>query len=195
MPCGVSLGGNALLKWLGEQNAAAQSVIAAAAAVSAPLDLMAAGNALDAGFNLVYTHNFLRTLKRKSAGEAAALSRPVRPRPRCSHARTLREFDDVVTAPLHGFRDTDDYWTRASSKPWLRRYRSADAGASTRATIRSCRRRRCRSTQEVSAAVQLEQPQDGGHVGFVGGAFPGHLDWLPQRLLAYFSGPLNARMR
>jgi predicted alpha/beta-fold hydrolase len=181
---GVSLGGNALLKWLGEQGAAAHSVVAAAAAVSAPLDLMAAGDALGRGFNLVYTRVFLATLKRKSA--AKLVQHPgLYDRGALLRARTLREFDNAVTAPLHGFRDTDDYWTRSSSKPWLSR-----VGVQT--LLINARNdpflpaRALPSAAEVSSAVHCEFPAEGGHAGFVTGAFPGRIDWPAQRIISFF---------
>src|SRR5687767_3269834 len=98
---GISLGGNALLKWLGESGAAATAVVERAAAVSAPLDLMAAGDALGRGFNLLYARNFLVTLKAKSIAKLA-LHPGLYDAARVRAARTLREFDDLVTAPLHG---------------------------------------------------------------------------------------------
>lgn len=181
---GVSLGGNALLKWLGEQQAGAANIITAAAAVSAPVDLMAAGDALGGGFNMLYTKHFLTTLKRKSLAklqqypglfDAELMHR----------SRTLREFDDIVTAPLHGYKNTDDYWTRASSKPFLRHIDIPTLLLNARndpflpATALP-------AAQDVSAAVSCEFPAHGGHVGFVSGPFPGHTEWLPQRLLAFF---------
>jgi uncharacterized protein len=183
--CGVSLGGNALLKWLGEQNSAAQSVIDAAVAVSAPLDLMAAGNALDRGFNLVYTHNFLRTLKQKALAKLARFP-GLFDRERLLAADTLRAFDNLVTAPLHGFRDTDDYWTRAASKPWLRHIalRTLVINARNDPFLPAIA---LPQIDEASPSLQLEYPAAGGHVGFVGGALPGNLDWLPQRVLAHFA--------
>lgn len=183
--CGVSLGGNALLKWLGEQNLAAAAVVTAAAAVSAPLDLMAAGNALDAGFNLVYTRNFLRTMKRKAL--LKLLQHPgLYDRRLAAEASTLRAFDNLVTAPLHGYRDTDDYWTRASSKPWLARIAVPTLVLNARNDPFLPAAALPRA-DEVSPFVRLEQPAAGGHAGFVSGAFPGHLGWLPQRLLAHFA--------
>ena len=116
---GVSLGGNALLKWLGEQRDAANAIVAGAAAISAPVDLMASGDALGRGFNMIYTRNFLATMRRKTLAKLA-LFPELCDRERMLDSRTLREFDNIVTAPLHGYRDTDDYWTRASSKPLLR---------------------------------------------------------------------------
>jgi predicted alpha/beta-fold hydrolase len=183
---GVSLGGNALLKWLGESGDDAARVIAAAAAVSAPLDLMASGDALGQGFNLVYARNFLDTLRAKSLSklerhpglyDADAVRR----------SRTLREFDDLVTAPLHGFRNTDDYWTRASSKPGLKNVRVPTLVINAR-NDPFLPAAALPGPGDVSAAVTLEQPEEGGHVGFVSGAFPGNLGWLPRRLLEFF-GP------
>jgi len=181
---GISLGGNALLKWLGEGGAGAGACLRAAAAVSAPLDLMAAGAALGQGLNLVYTRMFLATLRRKSLDKLARFP-GLYDRETVLAARNLREFDDVVTAPLHGYRDTDDYWTRASAKPVL-------AGVRIPTLVLNARNdpflpaRYLPRPQEVSPTVLLEQPEEGGHVGFTGGAFPGNLDWLPQRLLAFF---------
>jgi hypothetical protein len=181
---GVSLGGNALLKWLGETGEETGACLLAAAAVSAPLDLMAAGAALGRGLNLIYTRMFLATLRRKSLDKLGRFP-GLFDRERMLGARNLRQFDDVVTAPLHGFRDTDDYWTRASSKPVL-------AGVRLPTLVLNAKNdpflpaRELPRPQEVSATVHLEQPEEGGHAGFAGGAFPGNLDWLPQRLLAFF---------
>jgi len=116
---GVSLGGNALLKWLGERGEAARGVVRRAAAVSAPLDLAAAGDALDRGLNRVlYTAHFLSTLRPKSLAKLAAYP-GLYDAGAVKAARTFRAFDNLVTAPLHGFRDVDDYWTRASCGQWL----------------------------------------------------------------------------
>lgn len=181
---GVSLGGNALLKWLGESGDGAARVVHAAAAVSAPLDLMAAGDALGQGFNLVYARSFLATLRPKSLAklerypglyEADAVRA----------SRTLREFDDLVTAPLHGFSNTDDYWTRASSKPGLRNVRVPTLVINAR-NDPFLPAAALPGPGDVSAAMTLEQPEEGGHVGFVSGAFPGNLGWLARRLLEFF---------
>ncbi len=182
---GVSLGGNALLIWLGEQNLAAQGIVNAAAAVSAPLDLMASGNALDAGFNLVYVRHFLQTMKHKALLKLA--QHPgLYDRQRLLNAGTLREFDNFITAPLHGYRDTDDYWARASSKPWLSRIAVPTLVINAR-NDPFLPAAALPQAQDVSPFVHLEQPDEGGHVGFVSGIFPGNLDWLPQRLLAHFA--------
>ena len=181
---GVSLGGNALLKWLGEQSAAATAIVARAAAVSAPLDLMSAGDALGRGFNLVYTRAFLSTLKRKSIAKLGAHP-GLYDAARVRASRTLREFDDVVTAPLHGFRDTDDYWTRASSKPWLKSIAVPTLVVNAR-NDPFLPQSALPSARDAASCVTLEFPGDGGHVGFVSGAFPGHLDWLPRRIIGFF---------
>lgn len=181
---GVSLGGNALLKWLGERESSAASVIDAAAAISAPLDLTACGHHLGRGFNRVYAEHFLRSLKPASVAKLKRFPGLFDQR-RLDLARSLYEFDDVVTAPLHGFAGVDDYWRRASSKPWLPAIRVPtlvlnalnDPFLPSHALPRM---------NQVSSAVKLENPREGGHVGFVTGSIPGKLDWLPQRLLHFF---------
>ena len=180
---GVSLGGNAMLKWLGG-DAAAPQVVTAAAAVSAPVDLMAAGDALGRGFNLVYTRAFLATMRRKAEEKLARFPGLFDARAMRS-ARTLRAFDDVVTAPLHGFRDTDDYWTRASAKPVLARIRVPTLVLNAR-NDPFLPAAALPGPAEVSDAVRLEFPEEGGHAAFVSGPFPGDIDWMPQRITAFF---------
>ncbi len=181
---GVSLGGNALLKWAGEQESAARDVVQALAGVCAPLDLTAAGRALEQGFSRIYAKNFLLTLKRSSAAKLGRFP-GLFDAGRMRASRTLYEFDDAVTAPVHGFRSADDYWRRSSSKPWL-------GGIRLPALVLNALndpflpRQALPVAQEVAAAVTLDYPAGGGHVGFVVGAFPGHLGWLPRRLLAFF---------
>jgi predicted alpha/beta-fold hydrolase len=181
---GISLGGNALLKWLGERAQSAAQIVSRAAAVSAPLDLMAAGEALGRGFNLVYTRAFLSTLKRKSLAKLA-LHPNLYDAAAVRAARTLRAFDDIVTAPLHGFRDTDDYWTRASSKPWLSHIAVPTLIVNAR-NDPFLPERALPSQQDVSSWVTLDFPSDGGHVGFVAGRFPGDIEWLPRRIIEFF---------
>jgi len=120
---GISLGGNALLRWAQESGDSAAATAAAVAAVSSPIDLAAAGRAIDQGFNwLVYSRMFLATMKPRALAKLA-LHPGLFDRQRLLAARTLYEFDDVFTAPLHGYRDTPDYWARASAKPHLARIR------------------------------------------------------------------------
>ena len=188
---GVSLGGNALLKWLGEQRSAAATIVNAAAAISAPVDLMTSGDALGRGFNRVYTRNFLTTMRRKTRAKLA-LFPALCDRNRMLAAGTLREFDNVVTAPLHGYRDTDDYWTRASSKPLLRDIAVPTLMINAR-NDPFLPAAALPLAHELSPAVTVEFPATGGHVGFVTGAFPGRLDWLPQRILHFFQNNLRVR--
>jgi hypothetical protein len=118
---GVSLGGNVLLKWLGEVGGTAPRQLAAAAAISTPFDLAACAEVLDRGMpRLLYTTNFLRTMKAKVRGKAALLDGQV-DLAAALRARTFAEYDRRVTAPIHGFADEWDYWTRSSSGPYLSR--------------------------------------------------------------------------
>lgn len=181
---GISLGGNALLKWLGEQESEAGCVVRAAAAISAPLDLAACGHHLARGFNRIYTRHFLRTLKRNAAEKLRRYPGLFDAR-RMASARNLYEFDDVVTAPLHGFAGADDYWQRASSKPWLTSIRLPTLLLNAR-NDPFLPAQALPTAQQAAASVKVEFPDHGGHVGFVTGNLPGHLDWLPERILHYF---------
>ncbi|MDP1535654.1 MAG: hydrolase [Burkholderiales bacterium] len=182
---GVSLGGNALLKWLGEQRAAAATVVRAAAAISAPVDLHAAGTALEQGFNRVYTRNFLATMKRKSLAKLQ-MHPGLFDGNRVRAASTLREFDNLVTAPLHGFRDVDDYWTRASSKPQLL-YIAVPTLLLNARNDPFLPAIALPGAREVSATVTTAFPDEGGHVGFITGMFPGNGNWLTQTLLGFMA--------
>ena len=176
---GFSLGGNALLKWLGEQGAAAAPVVRRAAAISAPLDLPAAGRALDRGLNrLLYTRMFLGTLRPKSLAKLA-LFPDLFDGERVRAARTFREFDDVFTAPLHGFRDVDHYWSSASSGPWLEHIAVPTLVLNARNDPFLPEPALVAAAARASKAVLLEFPRHGGHVGF-----PGR--WLAQRLIDFF---------
>jgi predicted alpha/beta-fold hydrolase len=182
--CGVSLGGSALLNWLGRRGTGATEMIAGAAAVCAPLDLMAAGHAIDRGANRIYARNFLRTLKPKALAMARRFP-AVLDAQRIGSARSMWAFDDAVTARLHGFDGTEDYWKRASSRPWLR-----SVGVPT-LVLNALNdpfvpASSLPGLDDVARAVTLEQPAGGGHMGFLTGPPPGRLDWLPRRLLAFF---------
>lgn len=181
---GVSLGANCLLKWLGEQGDAARNVVAAAAAVSAPLDLAAANESLSCGVNRLYARHFLRTLIPAALAKLARfpglfLAGDV------LAARTLAEFDEAVTAPLHGFRGAADYYAQSSAGQFLGGVRVPTLVINSRndpflpaASLPE--------KSQLPDAILLETPEAGGHVGFIGGGFPGNLDWLPQRLLEFF---------
>jgi len=188
---GVSLGGNVLLKWLGEEEEAAREILRAAAAVSAPVDLTAAGDALGRGFNLLYAWHFLNSLKQKTAAKLARFPGCV-DGPAAARARTLREFDDAVTAPLHGFRDASDYWLRSSAKPLMKRIRLPTLVINARDDP-FLPGEHLPAPGDVSADIVLDFPATGGHVGFVTGPFPGRIGWLPERVLGFFRSVLASR--
>ena len=182
---GVSLGGNALLKWLGEQGPAAQGVLHSAVSICAPVDLAASGHALGAGFSRLYTRMFLLTLKRKALAKLAAHP-GIFDAGALRRARNLYQFDNVVTAPLHGFRDTDDYWARASSRPWLKSVAVPTLllHALNDPFVPAWS---LPGAPELSRAITVERPATGGHVGFTDGGFPGRLDWLPARAIGFLA--------
>ncbi|HWA39786.1 MAG TPA: alpha/beta fold hydrolase [Burkholderiales bacterium] len=182
---GVSLGGNALLKWLGEQGAAARAVVRRAAAVSAPIDLPAAGTALDRGLNrFLYTRMFLSTLKPKTLAKLEAFP-DLCDGARVRGARTFREFDDAVTARLHGFRDVDHYWTSAASGPYLEGIRVPTLLLNARNDPFLPAHALLAAARKAAPEVLLEFPATGGHVGFLTAPFPGRHDWLPRRLFQF----------
>ena len=175
---GVSLGGNALMRWAGEMGAAAAHTVDAVASVCAPLDLAAGGNAICRGFNRqVYNRMFLRTMQAKA--QALAAQHPgLIDVSRLRAARDLHAFDDMFTAPLHGFRDVGDYWQRASARPHLARIRIPALALNARndpfIPAESLPR-----PAEAGPCVTLWQPAEGGHVGFPRGAWPSDVGWLP----------------
>ena len=181
---GISLGGNALLKWAGERGAAAGQLVTGVAAICAPLDLAACGHHLASGFNRLYTQHFLTTLKAVAAARLRQFP-GLFDAARMQRAINLYQFDDAVTGPIHGFTGADDYWQRASAKPWLKSI-GVPALTVNPKNDPFLPARHLPTAHEVSPGVRLEQPATGGHVGFVSGAFPGNLDWLPQRLLHFF---------
>ena len=175
---GVSLGGNALLRWAEEAGDTAAGVVKGVAAVCSPIDLAAGGWAIGRGFNRqVYTRMFLRTMKPKALQKLAQFPGLFDPQA-LTAARDLYEFDNVFTAPLHGFRSTEDYWARASAKPHLARIRvpALVVNARNDPFVPAW----CLPGQsEVGPHVSLWQPAHGGHVGFPHGRLPGHVRGMP----------------
>lgn len=177
---GVSLGGNMLLRWAQEAGSEAGRLVRAVAAVSSPVDLTAAGHAIRRGFNrYTYTRMFLNSMKPKALAklkqfpglfDEAALRA----------ARDLHAYDNVVTAPLHGFADAEDYWARCSAKPGLRAMREVPTLVLNARNDPFIPAASLPTRAEVGPAVTLWQPHEGGHVGFPAGRFPpGHVTVLP----------------
>lgn len=175
---GVSLGGNALMRWAEEMGDAAAQVVRGVASVCSPIDLAAGGWAIGRGFNRqVYTRMFLKTMKPKALTKLA--QHPgLFDRAAMLAARDLYEFDNIFTAPLHGFQGTDDYWKRASAKPHLHRIRipALVANALNDPFVPAWS---LPQAGEVGAHVTLWQPAHGGHVGFPQGRVPGHVRAMP----------------
>jgi len=175
---GISLGGNALMRWGGEMGNAASQVADGIASVCSPIDLTASGNAIDTGFNkAIYARMFLATMKPRAMQKLQQFPGLFDPQELMA-ANTLYAFDDVFTAPLHGFRNTDDYWDRASAKPGLSRVKIPAL------VLNACNdpfipASSLPTHDQVSDYVTLWQPTEGGHVGFVSGTFPADLQEMP----------------
>jgi predicted alpha/beta-fold hydrolase len=173
---GVSLGGNVLCKLLGEDGDRVSANVTGAVAISTPFDLARASRHIGRGFGVVYERFFLRSLIPKALTKVAR-HKELSALTAVRRARTLWEFDDQFTAPLHGFHDAADYYARASSLPFLTGIRvptlllSAVDDPFLPADVLD----RVRTVADVTPAITIEFPERGGHVGFTAGALP----WRP----------------
>jgi predicted alpha/beta-fold hydrolase len=176
---GFSLGGNVLLKWLGETSK--QSMLTVASAVSVPFELHKSANRIQQGFSRLYQRHFLKCLSKRLADKFQNQPSPIE-LPHFSELKSMWEFDDKVTAPLHGFSGVDDYYTQSSSRQYLRTInvptllvQSKDDPFMTPDIIPH--------QDELSEYIKLEVTETGGHVGFVTGTVPWRAQyWLEQRI-------------
>ncbi len=184
---GVSLGANALLKWLGESGEKAKSIINKAVAVSAPMDLAASATALDTGLNrILYTPRFVDSMRPKALAMLVRFPGLLDVE-QIKTAKTIHDIDNAVTAVLYGAKDADDYYEKNASKPWLNQIRLPTLllNAKNDPFIPS---ETLPVMSEVSEFVTLEYPETGGHVGFVGSN-----NWLPNRLLEFFQAESSSK--
>ncbi|MBI3635698.1 MAG: alpha/beta fold hydrolase [Candidatus Rokubacteria bacterium] len=183
---GVSLGGNVILKWLGERGEAVPEVLRGAVTISVPYDLAACARVLDRGFRrAVYTANFMRTLRRKVREKAAALAPLIDVRA-VGRARTFAAYDRLVTAPLHGFADEVDYWTRSSSGRYL-------GGIRRRALLINAvddpfvPPETLPDAAGLPAGVEAIFTPHGGHAGFLEGPPWRLTSWAGRRAVAFLA--------
>ena len=190
---GVSLGGNALLKWLGESGTDACGLVASAASICAPHDLKAGAVALESGFNQrVYMRSFLSTLKQKALAKLAQFPDLPITVAQIHSARNFFHVDEYFTAPLHGFKNAEDYWQKSSSKQYMRGIDVPTLILNT-ANDPIVPKHSLARADQVSPSVQLCYTEDGGHVGFVTARQAGamgdemaHFGWMPERVLNFF---------
>ena len=190
---GVSLGGNVLLKYLGEQGSAISSRVKGAAAISVPYDLSRSSRFIDQGFSRVYQWNFLRSLRAKAMAKVEQFPGiPVATG--LSTARTIFDFDDCFTAPVHGFADAEDYYTKSSSLGWLETISiktlllSAVDDPFLPPQVLDDVRLKALDNPNLEA----EFTPHGGHVGFVGGRNPLSPDYyLERRVTEFLAGQLT----
>ncbi|MCB1830570.1 MAG: hydrolase [Chromatiaceae bacterium] len=180
---GFSLGGNVLLKWLGEGRA--RSTLKKAVAISVPFLLGQCADRLDRGASRLYRSYLLRKMRSSYLRKFALLQSPLAVN--VNSLKTFRDFDDKVTAPLHGFNGVDHYYAESSSRQYLHRIHTdtlllhaLDDPFMLPETIPA--------ESELSSTVTLELSAHGGHVGFIAGPMPWNARyWLDERVLAYFS--------
>jgi predicted alpha/beta-fold hydrolase len=186
---GVSLGGNVLLKWLGEQGA--RSRVEAAVTISVPYDLGAAARHLERRAGRFYAGNFLKTLKAKALDVRRRFpeTADLLDAKRIKRARTFIEFDDLATAPLHGFQSADDYYRRSSSLRFLDRIEvpALCLGSADDPFLPADAIERARNV--ASEDVDIVTTPWGGHAGFITGRWPWRpLYWAEERAVAWLSG-------
>lgn len=191
---GVSLGGNVLLKWMGEHTGPSEDQVRAAAAVSVPYDLEAGARHIGRSGMRVYDRNFLRSLRRKALVKLQRYP-GLFDRQRLHDARTVYDFDDVVTAPVHGFADAHDYYTRSSAIRFLRDIRVRTLLLSSRDDpfLPAWVLDRAAAVARENLRLSVEFHDRGGHVGFVAGPHP----WRPvyyaeSRAFRFFESAMEA---
>jgi uncharacterized protein len=194
---GVSLGGNVLLKWLGESGSALPEQVCAAAAVSVPFDLARGCRHISRGFSRVYERVFMATLREKALLKLRRYP-DLFERTRLDQARTLWEFDDAVTAPVHGFRDAAEYYERSSSIRYLRGIRIPTLLLSARDDPFLPPDVLDEVTELVRSneSIRTEFVERGGHVGFVTGAVPWRAHyWGEWRAMQFLAASADAEFR
>lgn len=180
---GVSLGGNVLLKWLGEQGGLA--MIQKAVAVSVPFRLDHAARKMDTGFSRVYQRHLVRRLQRSYREKFSRIPTPLEVNP--DELNSFYQFDDRVTAPLHGFNGADDYYSRSSSRQYIARIRVPTLILHARDDP-FMYPDTPPEVDELPDNVWLEIPEYGGHVGFVSGWLPGWASyWGEQRIVQWLA--------
>ena len=179
---GFSLGGNILLKWLGEQGKSAR--VSTAVAISVPFDLNQTALRLEHGLSRIYQHHLVKKLHGSARKKSRSHALPW-PAERLDELRTFRRFDNEITAPLNGFRDVDDYYNRASSKQYLKSIEVPTLLIQARDDP-FLPAPALPQDDDLSPAVTLELSRRGGHVGFVSGNNPMRPQyWLEQRVIRH----------
>jgi predicted alpha/beta-fold hydrolase len=173
LAAGVSLGGNVLVKYLGEKRADVPPQLKAAAAISVPFDLARSSRHINRGFARIYQRHFIRSLKRKTVAKLERFPDLV-DRGDLLRIRTMYEFDETLTGPLHGFSGADDYYSRSSSLGWLHRvsiptllFNAVDDPFMPPDVLDDVRK-----VATSNPALEVDFPAHGGHAGFIAGANP-----------------------
>lgn len=184
---GVSLGGNVLLKYLGERASALSPQIRSAVAISVPFDLEKSSRFIDHGFSRVYQWHFMRTLKGKAQAKLAQYPH-LADAARVERTKTMFEYDDAMTAPVHGFQDARDYYARSSSIHWIASIAvptlllsAVDDPFLPAAVLREVAQRAASNSN-----LTVEFHPHGGHAGFIAGNNPLHPVYYAERRAAEF---------
>ncbi len=179
---GFSLGGNVMLKYLGEQGSNIAPVLRSAVAISVPCDLKDSSKELEKKHNFIYMRRFIRSLGEKLAVKAKQYPGLISLED-FSSIRNFKQFDDRYTAPMHGFRDAEEYWAKCSSKQYLENIHIPalliNAQDDPFLGAGSFPYREAGNNPHF----YLETPETGGHVGFV--TFPDKYYWSERRAFCF----------
>lgn len=185
---GISLGGNALIKYLGEQGN--DCPLTAAMAISIPFDLGVCAKELETGFSRIYQSHLINSLIRKTRDKFKDKSAPIELN-KLNAWKTFYSFDHNVTAPIHGFNGVDDYYTKSSCKQFIKHIttptlilHSKDDPFMNQSALPN--------EDNLSESVTLELTEQGGHVGFVYGSTPFNAKyWSEKRMVGFFTSIFN----
>lgn len=185
---GFSMGGNVLLKWLGETGS--KNPLSGAVAISVPFELEKSANHINQGVYRFYQWWLLRELRELMANKFKKIKAPTLNADEIAKIQTFWDFDNKVTAPLHGFVDAQDYYTKASSRQYLKRVKkptlilhATDDPFMTKDVIAEAK--------ELSPYLTLEVSDSGGHVGFVGGTPWKPKYWIEERVPEFLAQVLK----
>ncbi|MBI3615383.1 MAG: alpha/beta fold hydrolase [Candidatus Omnitrophica bacterium] len=189
---GISLGGNILLKYLGEEGEALPEQVRGAAAISAPFDLKASALYLGKGFSRVYMRRLVRSLKGKALAKLERYP-GLADRRKLLSVRTLKEFDDLVTGPVHGFRDAQAYWAASSSAQFLSEIRRPVLLINARDDPFLPEQALPEKEVSDNHFITAEFPKKGGHVGFLSGRWPGRpIPWAEIQAIRFLEESLGS---
>ena len=188
---GYSLGGNISLKYAGEQGASISNKIASVVGISVPCDLKASAEKINTFSNKLYQKMFMQTLKKKAITKTEAFPNSFLSKEKIRAAKSFKDFDDAYTAPVHGFKNAEDYWKKCSCKQFIPSIKVPSILIT--ALDDPFLKAPCYPFKEATASKNLfmEAPNYGGHVGFGTSLNTRNNNWCEDRILSFITEQSN----